>query len=186
MDGLVTFHKRRALKEATQRDSLEGIAGPSLTGLPPPCSSGTHKFGWCSGRCTDENCILGGRVHRMKDPGICSTKRGFFWSSDRGPSSPMRPHKRPPNTLGLEETHSAVEHRERFMCTWHLATVAMRLVHSGGSGLAPWMATRIRIPCSFSMDSTPGAGTMGLAKLHTSSCGDCCITSWASAPPAVT
>ena len=92
----------------------EGIAGPSLTGLPP-CrlgSSGTHKFGWCNGGCTDENCILGGRVHCMKDLGICSTKRGFFWSSDHGPSSHVNtanghnaPHKRPPNTLGLEENH---------------------------------------------------------------------------------
>ena len=33
----------------------------------------------------DDNCILSGRVHRMKDPGICSTERGFFWSSDSQP-----------------------------------------------------------------------------------------------------
>ena len=34
-----------------------------------------------------------------------------------------------------------------------------------------WMARTIRIPCSLSMNSTPGAGTTGLAKLHTTSCG---------------
>ena len=80
-------------------------------------------IGWCSGGCTDENCILGGRVHRMKDPGICSTKRGFFWSSDRGPSSHGNtanghnaPHKRPPNTLGLEENHILPWNTENGSC----------------------------------------------------------------------
>ena len=44
-------------------------------------------------------------------------------------------------------------------------------------GLTPWMATRtIRIPCFLPMEWTPGAGTMGLAKLHTTSCGDCCAS----------
>ena len=80
-------------------------------------------IGWCSGGCTDENCTLGGRVHRMKDPGICSTKRGFFWSSDRGASSYVNtanghnaPDKRPPNTLGLDENHILPWNTENGSC----------------------------------------------------------------------
>ena len=48
----------------------------------------------------------------MKDHGTRSSKRGFFWNSDCDPSSHVNtanghnaPHKRPPNTLGLEENH---------------------------------------------------------------------------------
>ena len=80
-------------------------------------------IGWCCGGCTDESCILGGRVHRMKDPGICPTKRGFFWRSDRGPSSHGNtanghnaPHNRSPNTLGLEENHILSWNTENGSC----------------------------------------------------------------------
>ena len=142
-------HKRRALREATQRDSLEGIAGPSLTRLPPSChlgSSGTHKLGWCKEG---------------------AETRTAFWVHTSAHQTPW----------GLR--------RITFCCgtlrTVHVllasATVAMRLAETAGalwwdSGLAPWMATRtIRIP------------TMGLAKLHTTSSGDCCVTSWTFAHP---
>ena len=57
----------------------------------------------------------------------------------------------------------------------HLASaaVAMRLAETAGA---------LRIPCSLSMNSTPGLAQC-LAKVHTTSCKDCCVTSWASAHP---
>ena len=85
MDGLVTLPQAECIERShTKRFHLRGLR---VHLSPDSCrlgSNGTHKIGWCNGGCTDMNCILGARVHRMKDPGICSTKRGFFWSSDRG------------------------------------------------------------------------------------------------------
>ena len=137
----------------------------------------------------------------MKDPGTCSTKRGFFWSSDRGPSSHVNtanghnaPHKRPPNTLGLEENH---------ILPWNpvLGSFALGTCDCCNEIGKNWCNLVGLWPRTLDGDKNDPnfllflhgldtwGWTIGLAKLHTTSLGKCCVTSWASAhppPPAVT
>ena len=66
-------HNRRVFNEAMVKDSVEGIAVPSLTGMPPPPRLGTHGGTdiayWCNGEYNGGCCIQG--VHALCTNGTC-------------------------------------------------------------------------------------------------------------------
>ena len=97
-------HKRRALREATQRDSLEGIAVHLSPDCRPPAIwvEWNAQIGLVQGGCRDENCILGA-------------------------------HKRPPNTLGLEENHILLWNTEDGSCALGICDCCNEIAETAGA-----------------------------------------------------